>query len=197
MSFHRTPAEMAADTSFARSPIGESVSRHLLWLTDEDMTAIGAEPTRDRRRIDFSNPGEVAAERASAALWSAWWGRACDRVSVRRREALSDETWAAEFMRLIADRRAAGPAELARLQAEWDAYDRANPERGLTADEEATCSANWAQRSVLTREHRRLSRHSPDDPRLAEIIAELRECDRVNDSLYDLKHSRSPAQQAA
>jgi len=188
---------MAADASFARSPIGESQSRHLLWLTDEDLTAIGVEPDRTRRPIDFRNPEEVAAERASAASWSDWWSKACSRVEIRRREAMADDAWTAEYVRLIGERRAAGPAEMAALQADWDAYDAANPERGLTAEEEARCSANWARRGELTKEHRRVRTQTPDAPRLAEIIKEIDRCDRINDDLYALKHSRTSLSKAA
>lgn len=197
MSFHRTPAEMADDASFALSPIGESRSRHLLWLTDDDLQAIGPEPERTRQRIDFGDPLQVAAERASAALWSEWWSRACSRVDVRRREAMADQQWATEYVRLVGLRREAAPAERAALQAQWDAYDAANPERGLTGEEQAVRTENWAHRGELTREHRRILKATPDSPRLAEIIAEIAECDRINDGLYTLEHSRMPARQAA
>lgn len=196
MTFHRSPAVMAADASFALSPVGESRSRHLLWLTDEDLAAIGEEPARDRDRIDFDDPAAVAAERASAATWSAWWSRICTQVSIRRREAMSDEAWTAEYLALVAERRAAGPAELAEMQARWDAYDAANPERGLTEGEAALRSANWERRTDLSREHARLRRTAPDSPRLAAILEEMRECERINHAYYDLEHSR-PAVPAA
>jgi len=197
MPFHRSPATMAADVSFARSPVGESRSRHLLWLTEEDLAAIGPEPDRTRKPIDFDSPEEVAAERASAALWNAWWSRICSQVSVRRREAMTDDAWVAEYLPLIAERRAAGPAELAALQAEWDAYDLAHPERGLTNEETALRTANWARRGDLCGEYRRLQKASPDSPRLAEILAGMRECERINHDYYELEHSRPSLPQAA
>jgi hypothetical protein len=196
MTFHRSPAVMAADASFARSPIGESRSRHLLWLTDEDLAAVGEEPDRTRRSIDFDNPDKVAAERASAALWSAWWSRVCSRVSTRRQEAMSDDAWVAEYLPLIAERRAAGPAELAALRAEWDAYDLAHPERGLTDRETALRTANWARRDELCKEYRRVQKASSDSPRLIEILDEMRECERINKSYYELEHSRPSLLQA-
>lgn len=197
MTFHRTPAEMAADASFARSPIGESKSRHLLWLTDDDLVAIGPEPRRTSHHVDFTNAAEVAAERAFTASWKEWWSRACLRYDARRREALSDPAWAEAYERLIARRRADGPAELAALQAEWKAYDDANPERGLTDEEIARRTANWARRTALAAEHRRLSRRDQASPRLAQIIVEMRECDRINDDLYALEHSRTALKSAA
>ena len=197
MTFHRSPAVMAADASFARSPIGESRSRHLLWLTDEDLEAVGPEPDRTRKPIDFDSPEEVAAERASAALWSAWWSRVCTRVSTRRQEAMSDDAWVAQYLPLIAERRAAGPAERAALEAEWDAYDLAHPERGLTDQETAHRTANWARRGDLCKEYRRLQKTSPDSSRLTEILGEMRECERINHDYYELEHSRPSVKLAA
>lgn len=197
MTFHRTPAEMAADASFARSPVGESKSRHLLWLTDDDLVAIGPEPQRASHHIDFTDPVEVAAERAYTTAWKEWWSQACRLFEARRREALSDPEWAESYAVLVAQRRAAGPAELAALQAEWDAYDAANPERGLTDDEISRRTANWARRTALAAEHRRIRRRDQSSPRLAEIVAEMRECDRINDHLYALAHSRTPMKSAA
>lgn len=197
MSFHRTPAEMAADASFARSPIGESKSRHLLWLTDADLAEIGPEPQRTNHHIDFTDAVQVAAEHEFTTRWKAWWSRACARFDVRRRQALADPAWSDRYSILLEERRSAGPMELAALHAQWDAYDAANPERGLTEDEMCRRTANWARRTALADEHRRLKKRNPTSSRLPQIALDLRECDRINDELYALEHSRIPLKSAA
>ena len=197
MPFHRTPAEMAADASFARSPVGESQSRHMLWLTDADLEQIGPEPQTSSRRIDYTDPQAVQSARLANDKWKTWWSSVGHHVAIRRREALSDPAWAEEYERLLKDRRLAGPAELADLQAEWDAYEAAHPERGLTSEEIARRSKSWQRRSELVKEYHNLKRRNPSSPRLSEILDEMRECDRICDELYALEHSRPSLKIAA
>ena len=190
MPFHRTPAEMADDVSYARSGCGESRSRHLLWLTPDDLVAVGEEPPKNHGRIDFDDPVAVARERREAAAWKEWWGRVSRAVDVRRSEALRDRTWSAEYERLLRLRRDAGPAEMAELQAGWEAFDREHPMRGLTDAEKAEASDNWTERMRLAREYRAVERKDRNDPRLASILADMKARDRRNDELYDLSKTR-------
>lgn len=197
MTFHRTPAEMAADASFALSPVGSSLSRHLLWLTDDDLAAIGAEPPRPPTSRDPDDAGAPERERLQRAEWGTWWSAACTLHRDRRNEAMSDPEWAAEYLRLMAIRKADGPAELVAMNAAWDAWNAENPERGLTKDERRLRSSNSVRRASLVAEHRRLTRRSPESVRIPEVLAELRECDLLNDRLCALEHSRIPVEKAA
>lgn len=210
MTFHRTPAEMADDVSFARSPVGCSTSRHLLWLTAEDLEQVGPEPIRTQVRVDFDDPSSVAAEREHSRLWKIWWGDACDLSEKRRREAMSDPVWVTEYMRLIRLRREAGPAELEEIRRRSQAFEAANPERGLTPEEDAVSGANWEKRWEVCREINRLRRNAAidhkgssrrrprgrvtetpaDTPRVIELLAELKLRDRRNDAWVSLRRSR-------
>lgn len=210
MTFHRTPAEMADDVSFARSPIGCSTSRHLLWLTEQDVERLGPEPIREHGKVDFDDPASVAAEREHSRLWRIWWSAACDMFEARRREAMSDPIWVAEYTRLIRIRREAGPAEYDEMRRRWEAFDAANPERGLTPEEDAVSGANWRKRWEVCREINRLrkeatKRHKEsskgrsrgratetpaDTPRVVELLAELKLCDKRNDAWVALRRSR-------
>jgi len=197
MGFHRTPAEMAADASFALSPVGCSKSGHMLWLTDADLARIGTEPARPPSRRDPDDCDAIERETAQKVEWGKWWSTACTLHRARRQEAMSNPEWAAEYLRLMAVRRADGPAELVAMNAAWDAWNAENPERGLTEDERRMRSSNSVRRASLVAEHRRLARTSPESPRIEETLAEIRECDLINDRLCALEHSRSPIGKAA
>ncbi len=210
MSFHRTPAEMADDVSFARSPVGCSNSRHLLWLTDDDLERLGTEPARNDRRIDFDDPAAVAAERERTRLWKIWWDRACVMFDARRREALKDEAWTVEYMRLIRLRKEAGPSEMEAIRIEAERFEAANPKRGLSLDEREAASLNWKRRWEICREINRLRKIAAkdakasakgrsrarssetvvDDPRVVELLADMKLCDRRNDAWVALDWSR-------
>lgn len=191
MTFHRTPKEMADDVSFARSPgCGESSSRHMLWLTQEDLDAIGPEPVKDHGRIDFDDPAAVAAERDRARTWRVWWGKVSVASQRRQAEALLDPAWTAEYHRLLQLRHAAGPAEMAEIRARAEAHEALHPQRGLSEEEAAASSENWSRRWTLCREHNAAQRRRKDDPGLADILAAMKRCDRVNDAWVALKWSR-------
>ncbi|MFZ3482174.1 hypothetical protein [Sphingomonas sp. 3-13AW] len=192
MPFHRTPAEMAADASFARSPAGESLSRHLLWLTPDDLNTIGPEPEKPAHRVDYSDVDAVARQRELTTCWQDWWHKVSTRVDLRRREALVDPVWASEYEKLLRDRRAVAPSERADMEAAWAAYDAANPERGLSVEEVSRRNAASERRSSLVKEYHLTRKAAPEHPRLREILAEVRECDRISDDLYALGHSRAP-----
>lgn len=191
MSFHRTPKEMADDVSYGRSPgCGESASRHMLWLTQDELDAIGPEPQKAPGRLDFEDPVAVAAEREQSRLWKIWWNRISVASHRRQDEAHQDPEWTAEYHRLLKIRQSEGPAEMAALEAKWEAYDLLHPQRGLTDEEEALSKANWERRWVLCREHNAIAKKSKDDPRLAGILAEMKLCDRRNDAWIELRWSR-------
>lgn len=191
MAFHRTPQEMANDVSYGRSPgCGESASRHMLWLTQADLDEIGPEPQKAPGRVDFDDPVAVAAEREHSRVWKIWWGKISIASQRRQSEAHQDPAWTAEYHRLLKLRQEAGPAEFAAMQAKWEAYDALHPQRGLTDEEKAFSSANWERRWTLCREHNKIARKSKDDPRLADILTEMKLCDRRNDAWVALGWSR-------
>jgi len=190
MTFHRTPKEMADDVSYGRSGCGESASRHMLWLTQDELDAIGPEPEKAPGRLDFDDPVAVAAEREQSRLWKIWWGKISIASQRKQDEAHQDPKWTAEYHRLLKIRQSEGPAEMAALEAKWAAYDALHPKRGLTDDERAISSANWQRRWVLCREHNAIAKKSKTDPRLPGILAEMKICDRRNDAWVALDWSR-------
>jgi hypothetical protein len=191
MAFHRTPQEMANDVSYGRSPgCGESASRHMLWLTQADLDEIGPEPQKAPGRLDFDDPVAVAAEREHSRIWKIWWGKISIASQRRQSEAHQDPAWTAEYHRLLKLRQEAGPAEFAAMQAKWEAYDALHPQRGLSEEEKTVSGANWERRWALCREHNAIAKKSKDDPRLADILAEMKLCDRRNDAWVALGWSR-------
>jgi hypothetical protein len=181
---------MAADVSYARSPVGESASRHMLWLTQDELDAIGEEPKRDRHKVDHEDPATVERSREQTRVWNAWWDRICTASNARQREARQDPVWMEEYHRLLRVRISEGPAEMAKLEAGWAEFEAKHPTRGLTDAEQAEQAANWKERWRLCRQHNALARKDPKDPTLPGILAAMKVCDRRNDELVSLGWSR-------
>lgn len=178
MPFHRTPAEMAADCSYAFSGCGSSTSRHMLWLTDADLAEIGPEPVKGEGPQDGKG---FTRDRA----WSDWWSAIGRAVGIRRNEAYADPEWAAEYNLLLRDRLAAAPLEHATAVGRHLAFDRVNTRYELTAEEQDHQTLNWDERWRHCRAYNKIK--DKESPEALAALAAMKECDRINDDYCERK----------